>query len=342
MTPISVTRVVRSRTGLILAALLASFLLALILLSVFVLPSYLITHDIGGPVGNKLKPSELLKATDDVRKTLLQGIGGLLFLATAFFTWQQLKVSRENQTTEQFTKAIDHLGSDQIDVRVGGIYALERIARASKQGRERGPVLEILTSYVRRHATKEIAPVPSGSRATSWFRKLRIAEEGAKIRDYSDPSKIPPLDADVDAALLVLARRTSARNDALLQLARTDLRRAMLATPKVKVAQLGKVNMQEVLLPASNLQDADLTGADLWHADLRWSNLQGAKLCGAHLREADLRGAEMQKAKLQGADLTDAKLEGTMLLDAEADGKTKWPSEFAAKVAAAGVRMTGR
>lgn len=275
------------------------------------------------------------------RARLLQGIGGLLFLATAFFTWQQLKVSRENQTTEQFTKAIDHLGSDQMDVRVGGIYALERIARASKHGRERGPILEILTSYVRQHAAKEITEAQSNSMMNTWFRRLRVSKDGIRQQHYSDPSKIPPLDADVNAALLVLARRTSAKDDATLQLASTDLRRAMLAIPRVEVAQLSRVNMQEVLLPRSNLQNADLTHADLWQADLRWSNLKGAILRHAYLQDADLRHAEMQAAKLQGADLTGAKLDGAKLLGAEADRNTKWPLEFVDKFAAAGVRMTG-
>jgi hypothetical protein len=338
----------------------------LVLLSVFVLPDYLITRDIGGSVG-KLKPAQLLTAKDNVRKTLLQGIGGLLFLATAFFTWQQLKVSRENHTTEQFTKAVDHLGSEQMDVRVGGIYALERIARASKRGQERGPILEILTSYVRQHAQKDSPQVQNGSVMRAWFSGLMVPKEGNGQQNYSDPSKIPPLDADVDAALLVLARRLFAKDDVDLQLARTDLRRTMLAMPKVKVAQLSRVNLQEALLPGSNLQDADLTAADLWQADFRWSNLQGAKLCNAYLREAklceaelqgadlkdaclqgadlkgallqgadlkgaDLKGAKMQKAKLQGANLTGAKLDGAALNGVEGDNKTQWPEGFTGKV----------
>jgi hypothetical protein len=40
-------------------------------------------------------------------------------------------LSREGQATDRYTKAIEQLGSDKIDVRIGGIYALERVARDS-------------------------------------------------------------------------------------------------------------------------------------------------------------------------------------------------------------------
>ncbi|MGH3218423.1 MAG: hypothetical protein ACRDPY_06785 [Streptosporangiaceae bacterium] len=36
--------------------------------------------------------------------------------------------------TDRYTKAIEQLGHDKLDVRIGGIYALERIARDSAKG----------------------------------------------------------------------------------------------------------------------------------------------------------------------------------------------------------------
>ena len=35
--------------------------------------------------------------------------------------------------TDRYTKAIEQLGSDKLDVRIGGIYALERVARDSRE-----------------------------------------------------------------------------------------------------------------------------------------------------------------------------------------------------------------
>ena len=50
-------------------------------------------------------------------------------------TWRQVPVSREGQITERFTRAMEHLGSETADVRLGGIYALERIARNPEMDR---------------------------------------------------------------------------------------------------------------------------------------------------------------------------------------------------------------
>ncbi|NEQ69782.1 MAG: hypothetical protein F6K21_30680 [Symploca sp. SIO2D2] len=43
------------------------------------------------------------------------------------------KIAEQGQITERFTKAIEQLGSDNISIRLGGIYALERIAKDSER-----------------------------------------------------------------------------------------------------------------------------------------------------------------------------------------------------------------
>ena len=297
----------------IVGTVLAACLVALVVASIYVLPDQLVAHDVGTAV-LKLKPSELLTAKDNVRKTLLQGVGGLFFLATAFFAWRQLQVSRgqlqisrESQITEQFNKAIDHLGSEEIDVRLGGIYALERIANISE--RERGPVVEVLTAYIREHG-----PRPS------------------IVDNEPDPLKAPK--ADVQAAMIVLARRiVGAEQHANLDLARVDLSGINLASPKVRGAELERVNLQESVLHTCNLEAAKLGHADMWAIDLRWSNLQKADLRGAYLREADLRMSELQGADLRGAK----ELELAKMRASKANSQTQWPDNF--KPAEAGVQF---
>src|SRR5262245_49902707 len=88
----------------------------------------------------ELTPQARFEAENEARKTLAQIIGGAAVLAGLYFTWGTLEVSREGQVTERFTKAIDQLGAvndegeKQLEIRLGGIYALERIARDSKRG----------------------------------------------------------------------------------------------------------------------------------------------------------------------------------------------------------------
>jgi hypothetical protein len=68
------------------------------------------------------------KLQNDARTTLLQGLGGAAVLAGAATAYRQLRIAREGQVTERFTRAIDQLGNDNVDVRLGGIYALGRVS----------------------------------------------------------------------------------------------------------------------------------------------------------------------------------------------------------------------
>jgi hypothetical protein len=51
-------------------------------------------------------------------------------------------LARQGQVTDRYTKAIEQLGSDKLEVRIGGIYALERIAHDSP--RDHPTIMEVL------------------------------------------------------------------------------------------------------------------------------------------------------------------------------------------------------
>jgi len=55
--------------------------------------------------------------------------------------------------TDRYTKAIEQLGSDKRDVRIGGIYALERVARDSP--RDHPTVIEVLAAFIREHSREQ-------------------------------------------------------------------------------------------------------------------------------------------------------------------------------------------
>lgn len=101
--------------------------------------------------------NDRLKLQNDARATLLQGLAGGVLLLGAYFTWRQLQSTRrqlsiaeQGQLTERFTRAVDQLGSDRLDLRLGGIYALERIARDSPP--DRATIGEVLTAYIRQRS----------------------------------------------------------------------------------------------------------------------------------------------------------------------------------------------
>src|SRR5215208_1469332 len=74
-------------------------------------------------------------------QSLAQIAGGAALLVGLYFTWRTVQINQEGQVTERFTKAIDQLGAGEgsdkrLEVRLGGIYALGRIARDSEKDYE--------------------------------------------------------------------------------------------------------------------------------------------------------------------------------------------------------------
>src|SRR5829696_7633641 len=98
-----------------------------------------------------------LKAITDTRTALLAGLIGVGALLTFWLnsrvyriTARTFEVAEQGHITERYTKAIEQLGSDKLDVRLGGIYALERIAVDSE--RDHPTVVEVLSAFVREHS----------------------------------------------------------------------------------------------------------------------------------------------------------------------------------------------
>jgi hypothetical protein len=332
-----------------LGTLAITAVLALVVTSVLVFPRLL--HPPLSPVqlagvSSAEKRVELQQAQarlqNDARGTLLQGIAGLLLVAGAVATWRQVQVNREGQITERFARAVDQLGSAAPDVRLGGIYTLERIAKDSPA--DRPTVAAVLAALVRAHA-----PWPGGVHPTPTI-------------DWQLPW-LQHRAADVQAAIAALGRHPPSREEVPLYLSRVDLRGAYLPDARLAHASIRHTNLARALMPRIDLNGSDLDDTDLRHANLQQARLVGAKLLGAHLQAANLRGANLRDADLtnahlrnadlrtadlsrailgdvdlRGAKLSDANLSGTYLGDADLadaelinisyDPKTTWPTSF--------------
>lgn len=141
---------------------------------------------------------------------------------------QQTAADRERRITESFAKAIEQLGNDKLEVRLGGIYTLERIARESE--RDYWPIMETLTAYVRKRA-----PWPPLQAVANPFAELQggiaAGDEAIGKRSASKPETEPKIAilpaTDIQAVLTVLGRRDEAVRQRdqgrRLDLERTDL-----------------------------------------------------------------------------------------------------------------------
>lgn len=287
----------------------------------------------------------LILASGGVSGATISALGALVAALAAFvvglFNYRnqarQLAIAREGQLTDRFTRAIEQLGNDKADVRLGGIYALEQIANASS--RDRRAIVEVLTAFVQGHA-----PWPPSRSA-----------QPAQQSDVNDLNPLRAWAPDVQAAMTVLGRRVSEPTDEALDLTDVDLRRAELPNGDLQRTKLHRCGLQRIVLhkadlqgaelPRVQMQGADLTDAKLGGARVRRADLRRADFGGADLRNADLefsdfRGAILGGADLRGANVTEARFEG-----AEMTPKTNWPEGFAPKgarchrPAAAGVSL---
>jgi uncharacterized protein YjbI with pentapeptide repeats len=250
---------------------------------------------------------------NEVRGTLLQALAGLVLLVGLYLTYRTFDLNRQGQVTERFTRAIDQLGEEsKLDVRLGGIYALERIAWDSE--RDHWPTMEVLTAYVREHA-----PLPPPRSVSE--PEAQKAGSGPSTLDEAPSRKAIP--ADIQAILSVLSRRNTEydKPESRLDLGRANLQGADLRGANLRRADLRGANLRGADLIEANLQGANLSGANL-QARLRGANLEGAHLIGPNLQGADLIGANLRGADLTGANLRRAYLIGVNLQGANLDGAT--------------------
>jgi hypothetical protein len=303
-------------------------------------------------------------------KTAAQIVGGLFFILTILVAYWNYQVSQKNleatqkkneadleqgkekQVTELYVKAIGQLGSDKLPVILGGIYALERIARDSEK--DKGPILEVLTAYVRQNAPWPPENPAQARKRRPWTKKGRKvairaiegksgANQPEKGKGGKEKENRPEPDTDIQAMLTVIGRLGPARDDQgkpqRLDLARTDLRGADLREAHLERARLGGAHLDGANLREAHLEGADLikahlkgtnlmtnlVGAHLERAYLGFAHLEGAALVGAHLERAHLdgshlEGAELSNAHLERAGLVSAHLERAFLLGAYLDG----------------------
>jgi hypothetical protein len=193
---------------------------------------------------------------NEARKTLAQIIGGVLVLAGLYsslqtFSLQQhtFDLQREGQITDRFTKAIDQLGAVEtgpdgkpkinLEVRLGGIYALERIAHDSPT--DHWTIMEVLSTYVRENS-------PATDSAT------KTAGEQSSPRTTTNPVEVAGkhLRADIQAILTVLGRRDRTHDP--------PDRRIILSHADLNGADLEGAYLQDAYLERADLSGAKLSG----------------------------------------------------------------------------------
>jgi hypothetical protein len=223
-----------------------------------------------------------LSVENELRRTVIQVAGGALaIVALAFTFWRirvavrQAHIAEQNLITTRFAEGVKLLSSGDVTSRLGGIYALERVAADSEV--DHWPVFEVLTGFVRHVATIT-----------------------------KDPQAETTL--DVKAVLTVVARRVPRLEEHAL-----DFSGSALAHAIVSSADLGGAEFRSAFMRKAILSGCDLTGANFSFANLVEASFFASNLAMAHLHEADLRNAFLDSAHFDGTVLYLTDLRGAWL-----------------------------
>ena len=267
-------------SGLLVAA--AVVVVAGIYVVFWPLSDLIARHDVGTITGPH-RAAALQAARDAARGRLLTfgagvfAAGALIYTARNFtLTRRTVELTEQGQVTDRYTKAIEQLGSKEPDIRIGGIYALERVARDSR--RDHPTVMEVLITFAREHSREPWPPSADDEPGPDV--------PGRRTRP------------DIQAAVTVIGRRNPRYDPQGISVRRPGLQMDVLYGPD---------------LTRANLTHADLAGANLTYAKLSGADLSGADLFGADLTHAFLARADLTGADLTHADLTDANLTGADL-----------------------------
>jgi uncharacterized protein YjbI with pentapeptide repeats len=217
-----------------------------------------------------------------------------------------MELQRRGQVTERFTKAIEQLGNDKLDVRLGAIYALEQIARDSEE--LHWPIMQVLTAYLREHSS-----------AADWKEQRQRALE--------DSPATPRARADFLAVADVIRRRrwqwdsVASVDDA----GRVGHEPLNFEGCELGHADLGKVQLQRANfvgaeLERANFEGAQLEGASFEAAQLEGANFEAAQLQGAIFEDAHVESGKFERAQLQGAQFWDAQLQRASFRGAHLEG----------------------
>ncbi|MEU4197809.1 pentapeptide repeat-containing protein [Kribbella sp. NPDC026611] len=237
-----------------------------------------------------------LKLQNDLRSTALQTLAAVAVLAGAVLAFEQLAedrrqatvtqdLTRQGQTSERFTRAINQLESDRAEVQLGGIYGLAQIAHQAPDNRL--AVREVLVAYLHR-------------------RSPRLATVAPR-----HPSMLRLRAPDVQAALSVLVRL---EHDDHYDLVPLDLSGLDLSGAEIR---------GETTLGVNNI--FHYRGADLSAADLQGTDLRRAVFYGVHLDRTDFSGADLSAADFSLVNSEfDSHIGTAKFSDAVMDEATDW------------------
>ena len=234
-------------------------------------------------------------ASTTIRNIALVAAGPIALLLAiwrAVVAERQATTAQQGLLNERYQKGAEMLGSKVLSVRLGGIYALQRLAEEWPD-QYHIQIMRLFCPFVR---------LPTRDQSL---------ESGQAV---IEPGTLLGIRQDVEAVMQMIGSRAKSR----ITLERTadfklDLRGADLPTAQFLDADLSNAMFHNSNLSGANFANIDLTDSFLSYSDLSQAQfhnvtftrtrLGSANLSGAMLQDADLSRTSFHKANLSGANL---------------------------------------
>ena len=277
-------------------------------------------------------------------------IGGVAAILLAVWrsriSERQAATARQSLMNERYQRGAEMLGSEVLSVRLGGIYALQRLAE-EHPNQYHIQIMRLFCAFVRLPTKDQSLEVGQaaiepallgirqdveaimeaiGSRARSRIdieRKedFRLDLRGANLHEAQ------LLDADLSNAMFHHSNLSS------VNFASTNLTDSFLSYADLSRAQFHDVNFTRTRLSFTNLsgamlQDADLPRTDFSNANLVGTNFLEANLSGANFQDAKAANAQLELANLSGARFLRADLSGARLMRADLSSAEFWDADL--------------
>lgn len=241
-------------------------------------------------------------------------LGSPLVIWATILKHRTVSFQKEGHMTDRISKAVEQLGAEKtvklegkeqtqsnIEVRVGGLLSLERIANDSMKfdnGRDHVLVMRIICAYLRQNSPANDLTLPTAGATLLASPKL-----------------------DIRQAAEILKRRS------VRQLEQEEKEKYRL--------DLRRVNLDDVDMSNGNFSGAMFDESRLHYTDMRKTDLTGARFVGATIAEAifagsTLKGVKFQKARLSdrvaddGLGLTYARVESLEVFGADLRGLSRF------------------
>lgn len=285
------------------------------------------------------------------------GLGGLIaaLLGAPFLIWstilktQTVRYQKEGHMTDRISKAVEQLGVEKtvrrdgvettepnIEVRIGAILSLERIAQDSTthdKGRDHVRVMEILCAYIRENAP--VRKAKTSMRRDFQLRNENVSQHNPPVSEeqYLLENNFPGSE-DAEDYLSVHAAIAWART---LKSPREDVSIALKVIKNRSPEQI-KIEREWIEQPnriplskssrkahAHTEEGAVISHEKGFRLDLRNCNLQKSDLSGGYFNNALLTGTSLEgsyivSTSLTGADFGFANLDGSVVINTNLSG----------------------